>query len=145
MSALEGAWRKLAPAEHHLDDLEGEIARFLKGLGEEIADIEVKEIRLLSGDLARRSPTRRDQAQRALHDFRREYGTLGVPVLWRELLKGSVPHDRVIIDDTRSFNVPPVNTVLKGDTSEITVSSLGGAWFDALWAEATPLISSDSA
>jgi hypothetical protein len=111
-------------------------SKVLELVGDEIAETQASEIRLLSGDLSRSASRLREGVRQDLRRFRAEYAELGVRIEWRELVEGDVPHDRVLIDDRRSLNVPPLNTLLKGDVCEITPSLLGAAWFDDLWERA---------
>lgn len=116
-------------------------ARALEIVAVEIADSNLDSVRLLSGDLERARGS--EGARVRVHkDFKRlmsELEGLGIPIEWRELKTESVPHDRVLVSEAGAFNVPPLNTLLKGDTSEILPSGLTSEWFDGLWERAGPL------
>ena len=87
-----------------------------RGLEELIASIDpalVREVRILSG------PANVDQ--RAKHDFtrfREELSNKGIAAEWKILREFS--HDRFIISKNRCYNVPPINSLLRGQYSEIS-------------------------
>jgi hypothetical protein len=116
-------------------------AKALEVIADEVAETGATEIRLLSGDLERGKDRAgaRARVRSDLEALRKEIATTGITIEWRELLAGSVPHDRVFLSDTASLNLPPLNTMLKGDTSEITPSKLTAEWFDDLWAIGAPV------
>ena len=73
----------------------------------------VREVRILSG------PANVDQ--RAKHDFtrfREELSNKGIAAEWRILREFS--HDRFIINKNVCYNVPPINSLLRGQYSEIS-------------------------
>jgi hypothetical protein len=114
-------------------------AKVLELIADEIADTGATRICLLSGDLDYAGRRQRARAARDLADFRTEYASSGVGIEWRELRSGEIPHDRLFLSDDVSLNVPPVNTLLKGDASEISESGFTKEWFDELWEKATPV------
>jgi len=114
-------------------------AKVLEIVADEIAATDATRIRLLSGDLDHGGKRQRARVRKDLEDFREEFGSVGVEIEWRELQSGEVPHDRVFLTEAAALNLPPVNTLLKGDTSEIAVSALTTEWFDALWGQAVPI------
>ena len=114
-------------------------AKVLEIVADEVAATDATRIRLLSGNLDHGGKQQRARVKKDLEDFREEFGSVGVEIEWRELQSGEVPHDRVFLTDAAAFNLPPVNTLLKGDTSEIAVSALTTEWFDTLWEQAVPI------
>lgn len=116
-------------------------ARALEIIAGEIAGSNLHSVRLLSGGLGRGQGGEavRTRVRKDLKRLQVELQGLGIPIEWRELKTESVPHDRVFVSEGGAFNVPPLNTLLKGDTSEILPSGLDSAWFDGLWERAEPL------
>jgi hypothetical protein len=107
----------------------------LEPLHEEADRSRVREIRILSGP----DQTGAD----AVKDFRRfriEMATLGISAEWGVVPKADRTwHDRYLITRDQSWNVPPVNTVFKGDFSEATLTPTRPPFMD-WWAHAKPLI-----
>jgi len=100
-----------------------------RGLEELIASINpalVREVRILSG------PANIDK--RAKHDFTRfheELSNKGIDAEWR-ILRG-FSHDRFIINKNVCYNVPPINSLLQGQYSEISQTPNKppfGQWWD---------------
>jgi hypothetical protein len=95
--------------------------RALEELAEELnADI-VSDIRILSGD------AENVVSDRSMRDFRRFQAEMlnnGVSAEWRVDVRGVRDwHDRWVVDDKVAWNVPPINTLLKNDYSEISPAS----------------------
>lgn len=105
-----------------------------RGLEELIASIDpalVREVRILSG------PANVDQ--RAKHDFtrfREELSNKGIAAEWRILREFS--HDRFIISKNRCYNVPPINSLLRGQYSEISQTP-NEPPFKQWWEKAIPI------
>lgn len=95
--------------------------RALEELAEELDPAVVSELRILSGDAENVvSP----KSLRDYERFRTELGIRGITVEWRVDNKSSRDwHDRWIADDSQMWNVPPINTLLKNDYSELTPTS----------------------
>jgi len=92
----------------------------------------IQDIRVLSGQLD--AP---DKTARAFDRFRTEMATLGISAGWR--IHDQPPfHDRFVITKGRIWNVPPVNTLLKGDYSEISHTKVEPP-FATWWSEAHDL------
>jgi hypothetical protein len=96
-------------------------ARALEELAEELDTMAVTEIRILSGDAENVvSP----KSMKDFERFRAEMANKNVLVEWRVDAKTTRDwHDRWIADDKVVWNVPPINTLLKNDYSEISPSS----------------------
>ncbi|MFC1976797.1 hypothetical protein ACFLWS_00800 [Chloroflexota bacterium] len=76
----------------------------------------VRDVRILSG------PDHVDlRAKRDFSRFREELGNKGIDTEWK-ILKGFT-HDRFIMSKNRCYNVPPLNSLLKGQYSEISLTS----------------------
>lgn len=105
-----------------------------RGLEELIVSIDpavIREIRILSG------PANVDE--RAKKDFARFTGELAnksISADWRILKEFS--HDRYIISRNSCYNVPPINSLLRGSYSEI-LSTPNRPPFEKWWREATPI------
>jgi SNF2 family DNA or RNA helicase len=105
-----------------------------RGLEELIASIDpalVRAVRILSG------PANVDQ--RAKHDFTRfriEFANKGIVAEWRILRDFS--HDRFIISKDRRHNVPPINSLLRGQYSEISPTP-NEPPFKQWWEKAVPI------
>lgn len=115
-------------AEVHMD------RKALEPLSYVADSAQINEIRLLSG------PTNANSD--VLGYFKRfvaEMQNRGISTEWRVVDKRDVDwHDRFIIGKGQVWNVPPVNTLYKGDYSELTRSSQRPP-FESWWAKATPL------
>lgn len=96
-------------------------ARGLEELAEELDPSVVTEIRILSGD------AENVVSPRSLSDYRRfrdEMSIRGIQVEWRVDGRSTRDwHDRWIADEKQTWNVPPINTLLKNDYSEIAPAS----------------------
>jgi len=105
-----------------------------RGLEELIASIDpalVREVRILSG------PANVDP--RAKHDFtrfREELSNKGIAAEWRILREFS--HDRFIINKNVCYNVPPLNSWLRGQYSEISQTP-NEPPFKQWWEKAIPI------
>lgn len=110
-------------------------ARALEELAEELDATAVFEIRILSGDA--------DSvvSARSLKDFKRfqdEMINRGVTAQWRLDPKATRDwHDRWVADDKVAWNVPPINTLLKNDYSEISPATERPP-LDDWWQRAVP-------
>lgn len=96
-------------------------ARALEELAEELDTSVVTEVHILSGDAENVvSPKSMKDYER----FRAEMANKGVAVEWRVDGKSTRDwHDRWVADDKTAWNVPPINTLLKNDYSEISPAS----------------------
>jgi hypothetical protein len=85
----------------------------LEPLADEADAARVAEIRILSGpaqvDEKAKKDWRRFYTEMAALDIRAEWRVVQPPLQW---------HDRFIVSRRESWNVPPVNTLYKGDYSE---------------------------
>ncbi|WP_156096696.1 hypothetical protein [Amycolatopsis jejuensis] len=93
-------------------------ARALEEIAEELDTGFVTEIRIISGDAENVvSP----KSMKDFARFRAEMANKGVVAEWRVDGKFNRDwHDRWIADDKVTWNVPPINTLLKNDYSEIS-------------------------
>jgi len=91
----------------------------------------VREVRILSGPENVDERTRRD-----FDRFREELRQKGIVAEWRVLK--SFAHDRVIISENACFNVPSIDTVLRGQYSEI-LETPNRPPFENWWDRATSI------
>jgi hypothetical protein len=117
--------------EQHMD------RKALEILTDDLPIDQVSELHLLSG------PTNLSaKARRAFERFATEVGNKGVACEWRVLPaeRARELHARVIIDDNRTFEVPPLNSVLAGTVDSIRTSEIPTETFEDAWAaEGVPL------
>lgn len=96
-------------------------ARGLEELAEELEPSRVVAVRILSGD------AENVVSARSMSDYRRlrdEMAMKGIDVEWRvDGRKTRDWHDRWISADNETWNVPPINTLLRNDYSEIVPAS----------------------
>jgi hypothetical protein len=96
-------------------------ARALEELAEELDTTVVSEVRILSGDAENVVSAK---SMKDYERFRAEMANKGVAVEWRVDGKSTRDwHDRWVADDKSVWNVPPINTLLKNDYSEISPAS----------------------
>ncbi len=108
--------------------------RALEDLMDELDITRVKSVRIIS----------RDIAPKDLRDFRRfasEFDAVGIRAEWRIFETQRLFHDRFLADDSRCFNVPPVNLIYDRDApySEIIESGQRPP-FEEWWQAATPVV-----
>lgn len=114
-------------AEVHLD------RKVLEPLSYEADGARITEIRLLSGPANANDDTNKD-----LKRFTAEMKHLGIAIEWRIVpRKELVWHDRYILGRNQAWNVPPVNTLHKGDYSEL--SRTRRPPFESWWKKGVPL------
>ena len=91
------------------------------------------DVRLLSGRV------KVDQLLQLKQDFKafgkQMRAQRGVSVQWRVLDEAGPPHGRFIMTDSGAWNVPPLNTILRGDLDEILPSNLRPSDFEELWSK----------
>ena len=113
-------------------------AKLLEPLTDEADGDRISEIRILTG------PESREKLRvRGAHDFKRfkdEMGALGITAEWRIMGGKRDLHDRFILERSRAWNMPPVNTLLKGDYSEISETP-NRPPFEEWWARGVDLLS----
>jgi hypothetical protein len=63
--------------------------------------------------------------------------SLGIEAEWRIMDSGAAKHDRFVVERTRAWNMPPINTLLKGDFSQINETDPPP--FEEWWAAAKDL------
>jgi len=101
----------------------------------------VTEVKLLSG------PAAINRACKGhFCTFAAQMGTRGIKVEWRILDRETAEqiHDRCIITEGRSYNVPPINSVFgASQMAEITQSSIEPSHFDAFWCRGVDIESWD--
>lgn len=96
--------------------------RALEDLAEELDPAAVTALRIISGDASNVVSTR---AQRDFDRFTTEMAAKNLGVEWRvDKSPGRDWHDRWLVDDCGTFNIPPVNTLYKGDWSELLPSTV---------------------
>jgi hypothetical protein len=88
----------------------------LEPLVDEADATRVSEIRILSGPAQVGEKTVKDFEQ-----FQKEMNALGITAEWRVVDNADRDwHDRFVVTKGKAWNVPPVNTLYKGDYSEIS-------------------------
>jgi len=107
-------------------------ARALEELVEGVDHSRIREIRILSGP-----DNVNDRAKRDFQRFRAEMERASIRVAWR-VVRERVAHDRYIITEGKSYNVPPVNSLLRGSYSEILLTP-NVPPFETWWAQGVPL------
>jgi hypothetical protein len=111
--------------EQHLD------RKALEILTDELVVDQVDDLRLMSGPANLNSKTKRDFTR-----FAAELDAKGVPCQWRVLRadKARSIHARVIADDSRTFEVPPLSFVLAaGGVDSIRASDIPMETFHDAW------------
>jgi hypothetical protein len=114
--------------------------KLLEPLAYEADGDRITEIRLLT------SAPREDQvglSKRGREDFKRfrnEMSALGITAEWKLYDDRPAQHDRFLLERNRAWNVPPINTLLRGDYSEIAETPKRPP-FEAWWADAVDLLS----
>jgi hypothetical protein len=104
----------------------------LEPLAEEADSTRIQRIRILSG--------KANADARAVADYQRfkaEMKNRGISAEWR-ILDPIPTHDRYIVTKDAAWNVPPVNTLYKGDFSEILKTTTKPP-FEAWWKKAVEL------
>jgi hypothetical protein len=103
-----------------------------ESLTDEADATKIREIRILSG------PQHASQAIKDYERFRTEMNSLGIAVEWRIVQTADRDwHDRFIVTPGKAWNVPPLNTIYKGDYSEFARTQPPP--FANWWAKGTPL------
>lgn len=92
-------------------------ARALEELAEELDTAAVKELRILSREAAGNPKAKKD-----FDKFAQEMAAKGIRCEWRVDAQHDW-HDRWLADDKLTTNMPPVNTLFKGDYSEMLPAS----------------------
>lgn len=111
----------------------------LELLAEELDTSNVTEVLLLSGPA-----NISDRAKSRFHRFSTELAHLGVQSEWR-VLPADVARDmhaRVLFDEQSTWELPPLNSLLKGTVDSIRPSAIPRSTFEQAWArdDAQPLI-----
>lgn len=115
-------------AEPHLP------AKALEPLSYEADGTKITEIKLLSGAKSMTDATRKDFKRFAAEMLHR-----GIAAEWRTIEQAKLDwHDRFILGRRQAWNVPPVNTLFKGDYSEATRTPARPP-FDRWWDLGEPL------
>ena len=105
----------------------------LEPLTDEADATRIREIHILSGSAQVGADTGSDFKR-----FQNEMATLGIVAEWRVIERPDQEfHDRFIVTNGKAWNVPPINTLYKGDYSEITATTAPP--FQAWWAKGKPL------
>jgi len=107
----------------------------LEPLHDEADSTKIREIRILSGPAhATTADSKKDFAR-----FKQEMTNLGIISEWRVVEnQDRAWHDRFIVTKHRSWNVPPVNTLFKGDYSE-AFSTTERPPFEDWWKRGVPV------
>jgi hypothetical protein len=105
-----------------------------RGLEELIVTVDpslVHQIRILSGPANADERAKRDFAR-----FRQELHAKGIEAEWR--VAAGFSHDRFILSKSECYNVPPVNSLLRGQYSEI-LETPNRPPFEEWWSSASPI------
>jgi len=114
------------------------VAKLLEPLTDEAESGRISKIRILTG--AAGTDEILDRGKKDFKRFRKEMKALGIEAEWRIMDGARDKHDRFILERTRAWNMPPINTLLKGDYSEISETTQPPP-FDEWWAAGTDLFS----
>lgn len=110
-------------------------ARALEELAEELDTSVVSKVCIISGDA---DNVLSAKSMKDYERFRAEMAIKGVATEWRVDGKATRDwHDRWVADDETAWNVPPINTLLKNDYSEIS-PAIERPPFEDWWARSTP-------
>jgi hypothetical protein len=105
----------------------------LEPLADEADAERIEDIRILSG------PANADaKAAKDWKRFHTEMTALGITAEWRVAPQPLGWHDRFVISRRQSWNVPPVNTLYRGDYSEASRTPTRPP-FERWWLEGVPL------
>jgi len=107
-------------------------ARALEELVDAIDQGSVSELRIISGTQAVNDKGKKDFAK-----FQVEMDAKGVATEWRVDDQRDW-HDRWLVDDDGAYNMPPVNTLFKGDYSEMLPTDARPP-LDEWWSRSAPL------
>lgn len=108
--------------------------RALEPLSYEADAAQISEIRLLSAERSMDDATRKDFKR-----FATEMAHRGIAAEWRVVSPIHMHwHDRFILGRRQAWNVPPFNTLYKGDYSEASRTPTRPP-FDRWWADGVPL------
>jgi hypothetical protein len=110
--------------EQHMDK------KALEMLTEELPQNDVDVVRLLSGPANLTSRTKKSFAK-----FVQEFEHKGILCEWRVLNPGDarLMHARVMFDDGRAFELPPLSSVLAGGVDSIRESDMPREFFEQAW------------
>jgi hypothetical protein len=111
--------------------------KLLEALANEADSEKISEIRILTG-----TESRERVLKKGVEDFQRfrsEMKALGINAHWRVGSKRD-KHDRFLLERARTWNMPPINTLMKGDYSEISETP-NRPPFEDWWSEGTDLVS----
>ena len=114
------------------------VAKLLEPLSDEADAGRISEIRILTG--AASTVEILDRGTKDFKRFRKEMKALGIDAEWRIMDGARDKHDRFIVERTRAWNMPPINTLLKGDYSEISETPQPPP-FEEWWAAGMDLFS----
>jgi hypothetical protein len=111
----------------------------LEPLAEECDGNVISEIRILSGNAQVTESARRDY-----ESLQREMQTKSIASEWRVILDAGILgqlHDRFIISRNVIYNVPPVNSIFRGQLAEISVASPSLVpRFEQFWSQGKEMI-----
>jgi hypothetical protein len=113
------------------------VAKLLEPLSYEADSDRISEIRILTGGAKDDDVLKRGKSD--FKRFRSEMKALGIDAKWRIMDGGRDKHDRFIVERTLAWNTPPINTLLKGDFSQINETEPPP--FEEWWAAAKDLFS----
>lgn len=108
-------------------------SRALEELAEEIDSAVVAGLRIISGDSG---TVLTAKSKNDYERFRTEMSNKGIAAEWR-VDAARDWHDRWLADDERCYNMPPINTLFKGDYSEILAGTASPPIED-WWARSHP-------
>lgn len=123
---LRSAKRQIAWYEQHMNN------KVLEVLYEAVSESTLRHIKLLSGP-----PNNNDRCMKDYKRFKRELDInhVNISLEWRVLQKqlASEIHGRFLFIDNVSWNIPPLNLILKGTEDEILKSDVTSADFNNWW------------
>jgi hypothetical protein len=113
------------------------VAKLLEPLTDEAESGQISEIKILTGAAATEEVLER--GRKDFKRFRKEMKALSIDAEWRIMDGARDKHDRFVVERTRAWNMPPINTLLKGDYSQINETEPPP--FEEWWAAGTDLFS----
>jgi hypothetical protein len=116
------------------------VPKLLEPLAYEADADRIAQIRVLTSAPRADEANLQKRGQEDFKRFKKEMAALGIDAQWR--VHGDRPsqHDRFLLERDRAWNVPPINTLLRGDYSEIAETP-NRPPFESWWTDAVDLLS----
>lgn len=115
------------------------VPKLLEPLAYEADGDRIGEIRLLTGAPGKEQASLLKRGKEDFKRFSAQMDPLGITAAWRVYASRPPHHDRYLVEKTKTWNLPPINTLLRGDYSEI-IETRNRPPFEQWWAAAADLI-----